>query len=172
MEHDPTKVEAQVQPQASAVDAANGSLSSRMARRQEALSQQQTEKFPLPGWEDMLAVELRTVSTKAKQAVASRNSKIRNENERQLFAAIDVIITATVAFWRVTPDGYEPLDDDWVSLAQRLPHPPDGLTPRRAFLFLLPDHRLDTFFYEYHQWSESVGGDIDQEVVRDFEKTA
>lgn len=169
MEHDPTKDPTKMP---AAANGAGESLSSRMAQRQESLSRQQTEKFPIPGWEDMLAVELRTVSTKAKQAVASRSAKIRNQNERNLYAAIDVIITATVAFWRVTDDGYEPLEDDWVGLAQRLPHPPDDLTPRRAFLFLLPDHRLDTFFYEYHQWSESVGGDIDQEVLRDFKKTA
>jgi hypothetical protein len=149
-----------------------GSLSSRMKKRAEQRDSQQTEKFPLPGWDDMLAVELRSLGYTTIRKVISRNERVRNEAQRELYSIADQLLLATVGLYEIVDDEFVALSDDWVMLAKRLPDCPDSVTPRQAILFLIGEERIAFLAEEYGRWARSVRGDLDEEVSRDFPTTA
>lgn len=151
------------------------SLKSRMAARAEQLQGERTEIFPIPGYDDLVGVELRSLTYTVRNRITRRNERERNEALRDLYNFADQAIAATVGF-------YEPVDKDddewipmpgesWVSMC-RAAHPdfPEDGTPRQAFLRLVPQDRVDNFAMEYFEW---VNGSlpVESEVVRDFETT-
>jgi hypothetical protein len=98
---------------------APSSLSVRMERRHEELSRQQTEKFPLPGWEDLLEVELRPLGMRAATKIVQRNQRTRDEATRSLYVTCDLLLTATVGFHQVAGERSTPITDDMAALRQR-----------------------------------------------------
>jgi hypothetical protein len=159
----------------------NTSLSARMAARQEQLAKETTEKFDVPGWEGVLAVELRRVGYKRTKKIQSRNDRIRDEGDRDLANIADIIGWATVALYEVKGSDpqtgeavYEQLDDTWIDLARRLEDAPDmdgdtGL--RRAILFICGgDKRLHFLAQQFGEWEKSGGADT-REEMRDFSTT-
>ena len=151
----------------------DSSLAERMAARSEQLSKQTTGRFPLPGWEDILEVELRALGYKALRRSLTANERIRDEATREIYAMADQVLTATVAFWEVPANGGEPrqLDDTWQSLAGRLPDCPDGATPRQALLFLVGDKRIHFLIQEWGEWAKNADKQVEDEVQQDFAVT-
>jgi hypothetical protein len=150
---------------------ASPSLSARMERRHEELSRQQTEKFPLPGWEGLLEVELRPLGMRQSAKVVQRNQRTRDEATRQLYVTCDLLIAASVGFHQVSGETSKPINDDWVTLASRLDDCPDNPTPRQALLFLVGEDRILWLYQAWEQWQRSAGEDVDKELAEDFDKT-
>lgn len=147
------------------------SLSSRMANRHEQLAKNTTEVFPIPGWEDMLAVELRVLPYSTIRKVGQRNEKIRDEVLQELYSIADQLVIATEGFYELDGEQRIPLDDDWVSLAKRLPDCPDEATARQAILFLVGEQRIHFLASEWLEWARNTHGDIEKEVSQDFGTT-
>jgi hypothetical protein len=150
---------------------APSSLSVRMERRHEELSRQQTEKFPLPGWEDLLEVELRPLGMRAATKIVQRNQRTRDEATRSLYVTCDLLLTATVGFHQVAGERSTPITDDWVGLAQRLQDCPQNPTPRQGLLFLVGEERVLWLYQAWETWQRSASDDIDKELAEDFDKT-
>lgn len=155
-------------------ESASPSLANRMAKRQQELARQATRRFPVPGWEDVLEVELQPVGTKRSVQIAQRAQRARDDGTRQLYMTADMLLQATVGFWELPENGgrSKRLDgEDWVSLARRLDGCPDNPTPRQALFFLIPDERLLPWYAEWEQWMVSSSRDVDGETMRDFDRT-
>ncbi|CAB4197431.1 hypothetical protein UFOVP1313_12 [uncultured Caudovirales phage] len=148
-----------------------GSLAGRMASRQEELARNSTEVFPLPGWEDMLGVELRVLSYSTIRKIGQRNEKVRDEVQQELNNIVDQLITATEGFVEVDGEKVTPIEESWVSLANKLPHAPDDMTARQAILFLVGDKRIHFLAADWMQWSRASAHDLDKEVGSDFDLT-
>lgn len=149
----------------------NGSLSSRMRQRAEYLESHQTEKFPIPGYEDVLEVELRALGYARVRRVITNNEKIRDPGVREIATIADQLVTATEGFFEVLGEERRQIDDDWLTLARRLPNCPDELTPRRAILHVVGDKRIHFLAQDWGEWAKSVKEDVDEELGRDFATT-
>ena len=147
-----------------------GSLAARMATRSEELEKQTSERFPIPGWEDILEVELRALGYRALRQALTRNERVRDEATRELYTVADQLLMATVGFWEVPQNGGQPrqMDETWESLAKRLPNCPDGATPRQALLFLVGDKRLHFLAQDWGEWAKTVDKQVHDEVQADF----
>ena len=60
-----------------AAPSSNGSLSSRMGQRAEVLQRQSSERFPIPGFDGIVDVELRALGHKVESAINHRNERLR-----------------------------------------------------------------------------------------------
>jgi hypothetical protein len=149
------------------------SLEERMDARAEELQKETTEVFRLPGWESILAVEMRRLGFKTIRGMQRRLEKEeRNKVTRELYLMCDQILRATVALHEVLPDGTtRALRDNWVQLAERRKDAPRDMTPRQALLFLVNDQRIFYLVNEWGSWSKSGQEAEDQEVMEDFEQT-
>lgn len=146
-----------------------GSLAERMKERAAALEANQTHRFPIPGWEELLEVELKSLSYATIRRVIQRLDRVKDVGTHDLYAMADQIATATEGLYEITPDGESrPLDDDWIRLANRLPDAPEGMTTRQAVLFLVGDKRIHFLVQEWGEWAKSVRTEVDEEVARDF----
>lgn len=151
---------------------ASSSLAARMQQRSAELEKQTSEKFPIPGYEGILEVELRALGYKTIRRVQKRNERVRDEGLREIYTMADQLLMATVGFHEVLPDGTnKSISDDWISLAKRLPNCPEAPSPRQALLFVVTDKRIAFLIQEWGEWSKSVRSDLDEEVVQDFVTT-
>ncbi len=162
------RVDAPEPPQPS--QPAGNSLSDRMAARAEYLAQHQTEKFTIPGYEGVLEVELRLLGYKTIRKTIARNEKIRDTGERELISMADQIVRATVGFFEVDGEERRPIEDSWMTLANRMPLAPDEMTPRKAIMFLVGD-RLHFLVEDFADWARTVRPEVDEEVMSDFGPT-
>ena len=97
----------------------SGSLAGRMAERADYLQKHDTAWFGIPGFEDILEVELRALSYKTSVGIRERLNKVHDTATRELYALADTITFATEGFRQVYDEDPTPLpDDDWVSLAR------------------------------------------------------
>lgn len=148
------------------------SLSARMDQRAEVLEQQVSEIFPIPGYENIIEVELRALGYKRIRQIQKRNEKVRDEVVREIYSIADQVIAATIGFYEVNPNGTRSaIEDDWVSLAKRRRGCPDAPTPRQALLFLVTDKRIHFFADDWGTWARSVRADVDEELAEDFATT-
>jgi hypothetical protein len=149
------------------------SLQARMEAHAEELRKDVSEKFPIPGWESMLMVELRRIGFKRIRVLQKRNERIRDPSIRELYSMCDQILAATVGFHEILENGdTKEIPDDWVSLAQNLPDCPDEITPRQAILFLTgDDKRIHFLAAEWGGWSRAGDSDEAEEVRADFVPT-
>jgi hypothetical protein len=153
---------------------AESGLAGRMAERAEYLETRKAEWFGVPGHDDFLEVELKTIGFKTQSKIAHRHERLRQEQLRELNTVSDMILTATLQFREILPGGetYRELPHHtWVTLAQMKPNCPKDVTPRQALLFIVGDDRILPFAHEYQSWMSTVRVDVDEEVVRDFETT-
>ena len=157
-------------------ESSSGSLEARMAARGRELERQQGEWFGIPGYEDMLEVQLKPLGYKTIRAVQHRNERIKDAGSRELANMADQLVTATQGFREILPGGgHRDLPDGWVDLARRAstennPFPPDG-TDRQAVIFVCTDKRIVFLVEEYGRWQRAQQQRIDGEVVSDFEGT-
>jgi hypothetical protein len=150
------------------------SLSSRMAVRQQQLEEQTSEWFPIPGWEDMLEVELKALGYTQIRKAQKGNEKVRDEILQELYNIADQIKKATIGFREVPEDGGERkllVGETWVTIARRAPGCPDGLTERQAVLWLVGEKRIHFLAKDWGEWARTVRPDVDKEVVADFAAT-
>jgi hypothetical protein len=151
---------------------ADGSLRARMQQRAEDLSKITTERFPVPGFEDLLEVELRIVGMRSAAKINKRNERVRDQGTKQLYLLCDLLLTATVQFWQVLPNSpSRPLTEGWVELAQMIDGCPDRPTPRQALIFMLKEHRVPQLAAEWETWMTSAQTDADKELAEDFAPT-
>jgi len=150
-------------------------LDSRMEARGDELARQTSEWFPLPGYDDILEVELKPLGWKTSSSIQHRNERVRDPGTRELYNMADQIIRATMGFRQVWPEDEErepqPITDDWVSLAKRRRMCPENPTSRQALLFLLTDARVPQLFQDWILWTREVRKENDEEVGRDFSPT-
>jgi hypothetical protein len=151
--------------------ATGDSLSARMAQRASMLRKQRTEWFPVPGWADLLEVELRAVPFEVSARIVDRNQRVRDPALQKLYITADTLLVATMGFRQLTANGPVEIEDDWGQLAQRLPDCPDAPTRRQAMLFLVPSDRLLSWSADYQRWADQEGNDVDREVAEDFGPT-
>jgi hypothetical protein len=151
---------------------ADGSLRARMQQRAEDLSKITTERFAVPGYDDLLEVELRIVGMRSAAKINKRNERVRDEGTKQLYLLCDLLLTATVQFWqRLSDDRSRPLTEGWVELAQMVDGCPDRPTPRQALIFLVKEHRVPQLAAEWETWMTSARSDADKELAEDFAPT-
>jgi hypothetical protein len=150
----------------------SNSLGDRMKARASELEKQQAD-FPIPGYDDVLEVELRALGYQTIRRVQRKNEKIRDPTVQELYTLADQLLTATQGFREVFPDDREPqeIDDTWVTLAKRLPNCPEDVTPRQAILKVIGDKRLAFLVQDWSEWARTVRSDVDEEVVADFGAT-
>lgn len=152
---------------------ASPSLASRMARRHEELQRATTQRFPIPGWDDLLEVELRPVGIRPSAQIVKRNERTRDDGTRQLYVMADLLVRATVGFWEMPENGGGPkaLNESWVTLARRLPDCPDSPSERQALLFLVPEERLMFLYQPWERWMGEASREVDEDTMRDFSRT-
>lgn len=153
--------------------AASASLAGRMSRRQEELATRTSEWFPIPGYEDVLEVELKVLGYTTIRKINQRNERIRDDAMRELTSMADQLVKATAGFREVLGgEKRRPIDDNWISLASRLENAPDfDGSPRRALLHLVGEQRLHFLSGEWALWAKTVRPEVDEEVVEDFGTT-
>lgn len=154
-------------------DLVQSSLAQRMQSRSQELERQVTEVFDIPGWEDILSVELRLMGWQVLRGIGQRNRKVKQVALQELYTAIDSIITATSQFYEVQGERRVTLEGDtWISLARRTGKKlPDELTQRQAVLALVGDTRVMVLYNEWQEWMQGERREVDEEVMRDFETT-
>lgn len=154
-------------------EAAPGSLAARMKRRGAELENQRTEIFPLPGWDEILAVELRVLGYEESRKIGRKLTRMRDETLQELYSFIDQIVAATEGFYEIDGDRRTPIDKTWMDLARAAAaHKlPEDLTPRRAVLSLLGDRRVAYLFSDWEEWMKGERQEVDEEVMRDFGTT-
>jgi hypothetical protein len=150
------------------------SLAARMNAKRKRREQQTTEIFPVPGWEEMLAVELKVVGSSTQDRIAEFHESVPNQSERLARTMADHIVHATVGFYEVDDEGerheLEPTFS-WVTAAKG-PHPKlSADTQNRAALRLLVDDNLKYLWAAWQKWMLSRGSQIDEELGRDFQAT-
>jgi hypothetical protein len=151
----------------------SGSLSGRMERRAQAIELQSTERFAIPGWEGILEVELKALGFTTIRKTQERNQRIREVAKRELYSLADQLLKATVGFWEVAEDGsgVTAINDDWTSLARRLPNCPDGVTPRQALLLLIGEKRIHFLVADWSEWARATQSESQEDLQRDFAPT-
>jgi hypothetical protein len=153
-----------------------GSLGSRMQQRAAEIEQATSERFPVPGWESILEVELALVSWERLRRVVTKYERLNRQPAMQeLYTAADQILLATLNFYEVPEQGGPPKlreDHDWVSLARATGKPlPDDLTPRMAVIHLCSDVGTLALLRDWGEWMQTRRGEVDKEVQDYFART-
>ena len=152
------------------------SLRARMQSRTEDAQRKYTKIWPIPGWEDRVAVELRMLSYRETRMIYKRLEKTeKDEITAELYGVADQIVMATEGFHIVTDTGtFEPITGaSWIDVARSMPgaNLPEDLTPRKAILAVVGDRTLALFFAEFEAWLRAGGREVGDEVMRDFGTT-
>lgn len=151
-----------------------GSLASRVERRSQELQSRVSEVFPIPTWEDILAVELRLVGWEALRRIITKHERQRAEAIRELYVAVDQLLLGTVQFFEINPEdnSRQEVEQTWISLARATGKVlPDSLTPRQAVIALVGDTNALILWREWQEWMATRRGEVDGEVAEDFGST-
>jgi hypothetical protein len=153
-----------------------GSLEARMRARREEVESLVSEKFPLPRYETMVAVELRFQGYERQRAMFERNKRQRTVALKELYTACDQILGATQAFYELAGADDEEgkrTEHSWYSLAQGVLGDKfnDESTPRQAMLALIGAEQVPTLWNDWQEWMSGQRMDVDREVERDFRTT-
>jgi hypothetical protein len=150
----------------------SSSLDGRMKARTEELESRTSEFFQVPGFEDIIAVELRLLGFEAQRKIARRNERIRDTTVQELYTACDCILRATEGLYEVDGDTRTPIRDTWIDLARRAGKTlPNDVTDRQALLALVGSFRVVGLWQEWSQWVSGRRPEVEEEVMRDFEVT-
>jgi hypothetical protein len=153
------------------------SLEARMAQRAKQIEEQTSDIFPVPLWEDMLAVELRFVGwTTGLRKIVERHKKVRDPAVNELYIAADQVLLATEGFYMVSegPKGEvrTKANTTWVQLARATGKKlPDNLSARQAMVALMGDTNVLFLWNTWQDWMRSERGTLEEEVVQDFSTT-
>jgi len=152
------------------------SLQERMRKRRDEIEGLVSEKFPLPRYESVCAVELRYLGYEGQRAMFERNKRQRNTAIKELYTACDSILAATVGFYELR-DGDDdegiPKDYSWNSLAELVLGDDlrDDATPRQAMIALLGAESVPILWNDWQEWMGGQRMDLDRELGRDFQAT-
>lgn len=157
------------------VPASGDSLEARMARQRDVLEGARTERFPIPGYESVVEVELRMLGYRRSRKIGEKHERVRDTAVRDLYIAADSLLEATVAFYEVHGDEPDDTPTDgitWVKLARAaVSSLPENATPRQAILALLGDERLPYLADDWAKWMRSERGEVDEEQAAGFTTT-
>src|SRR5215212_4209172 len=78
-----------------------GSLQERLQRRAKELEDTVSTIFPIPNWDDILAVELRLVGWEALRKIVTKHERHAVPAIRELYTAADQLLVGTVRFFEV-----------------------------------------------------------------------
>jgi hypothetical protein len=150
----------------------DGSLRDRMATRSRDLEAQATQRFSVPGYDDMIELELRTLGWDKIRRISDRHVRRRDQGIRDLYVAADVLLAATVRFHAL---GGGPLESGWVELARNAKSSlPENVTPRQSVLSLLRADRTTAVIDLWNEWGEWNGTQrttLGEELGEDFTRT-
>lgn len=157
-------------------DDVSQSLQARMRVRRDEIENLVSEKFPLPRFESMCAVELRVLGYEGQRALFERNKRQRSPALRELYTACDAIQAATVQFYELRDAGDEtgvPKDYSWNELASLVLGEDlrDDATPRQAMIALLGAEGIPTLWNDWQEWMGGQRMDVERELARDFPTT-
>jgi hypothetical protein len=153
------------------------SLKERMRRRQQELANRKTEMFPVPRYEEFIAVELKAIDWERSEKIFEKHQ--RTAKRMMLNSAADEIVAATVAFWEVFEDREAEMIEDahrWSEVCERfleveLPEAPHATLERIALLTLCSDQGVMALNAPYRRWLGGANVGISEEVRRDFNST-
>lgn len=181
MSEDPVAVEEDVEEQEQELEASGypkreeGSLAARMQQRQHELETLHSDVFPVPGWEEFLAVELRLVGWEALRKVVSKHDRQRSPALKELYVAADQMLLATEGFFEVSEGARDRRIEDngnWIALARATGKElPDSLTPRQAMISLMGDTNVLVLYQDWTEWMSTRRTDLEREVAEDFGTT-
>lgn len=153
------------------------SLAARVAERRKAISNAKARIFPVPGFEDIMGVELRPLNPNEGETIAERLDKIPDEREKLRRFASEIIIKATCRFFGISEDGEWEEDEHatWRSLftdmeqAQGRPAPDPSIPERACLVGVLKTQHINLLFNEYTEWANSgrVAGDTQARLDRE-----
>jgi hypothetical protein len=156
------------------VEALAGSFEARMQERRREREERTTELFEPPGFEDLFRVELQALGFKALSDIVMSHKRQRDESLQNLYINADIVLAATVGFYRVMPDeSLDAIEDaSWVRIA-RIPYPElDEMTrPRVALIRLLEGQGVATLANDWNEWNTRGNAQIDRDLRRDFSVT-
>jgi hypothetical protein len=150
------------------------SLAERMREQSELIASQRSTVFPVPGYQSMLAVELRALSVEATGRIGDRHKKVQQESMRTLLSGCDIILAATEKFYEISTNGHKrELDEgiSWQSLAVQVRGVSPELSPRACLLALLTDVNVLLLIQLWDEWMASEKQKIDEVMVEDFAST-
>jgi hypothetical protein len=162
-------------PSASELATRDGSFETRMQERRRQRERRTTELFEPPGFEDLFRVEMQTVSYKKLADIALRHQRQRDEALQALYIAADQVLTATVGFRKVGPDGeLQELDEPltWGDLARAFDPTIDAtVRPRAALIRLLEGAGVVELNGDWYTWNTRGNAQVDRELQEDFPET-
>jgi hypothetical protein len=148
------------------------SLSARMRESRQALEEQTSERFPIPGY-PYLYVELSILPWETTTKIRKRLEKLQRSNPGlfETYFMRESIIAGTVAFWSTDREALVPEGETWVSLAKRVnPRLGDDVSPRVAIGDLIPTG-IELLMNDWQTWQQTERGRVQDEVVEDFATT-
>jgi hypothetical protein len=148
----------------------SSSLDARMQARSRELESRTSEFFPIPGFEDILVVELQMLGFERQRRIARKHERLRDQTLQELYTAADCLIDATVRFAEVVSEGHvRSINDDWIELARRTGKVlPQDVTPRKALIAFVGSFRIVGLWQEWSAWCSGRREAVDREVVSDF----
>lgn len=149
-----------------------GSLAERMQQRSTELERTVSAIFPIPTWEDILAVELRLVGWEALRRVVTKHERHRVDAIKELYTAADQILLGTEAFYEIKDSDRERVETSWQDLARATGrHLPADLSPRQALIALVGDTNVAILWKDWQEWMATRRPEIDEDVAKDFGTT-
>lgn len=139
-------------------EVAAGSLQDRIARRQREIEQapEHTIVIPVPDFEDILAVQYRTLDYREMMIIEARQEKNKDDAERILFVAADKLIKACIRLVEPTgTDEYTETGYKWsLDAARDLfgKDLPNGTSARQALIACFKDE--ETLVMHAGAWAE------------------
>lgn len=150
------------------------SLADRMRYQADLMASQRSMIFPVPGYQSMLAVELRALSLEATGRIAERHKRIQVETQRTLMVGCDIILSATEKFYEIAEVGLQMRELEgynWDRFAQEVKGADPNISSRAKLLTLLGDVNVTLLIRLWDEWMSSEKIEIDKEVVEDFAST-
>ena len=153
----------------------NGSFEDRMQEVRRQREQRTTERFEVPGFEDLFEVEMQVLGVKRMNDIAFKHVRVRDDSMRALYIQADQVMAATVAFHKLQPDGETAPAEDmtWMDAARAYdPNLSATITPRAALIRLLDDGKgLGELHGSWYGWNTRGNDIVDKELGRDFQET-
>jgi hypothetical protein len=148
------------------------SLAARMRASRQALEEQTTEKFPIPGY-PYLYVELAVIPWETQAKIRKKLERLQRSNlglmERYYMA--ECILAATVGFWSTDATAPVPEGATWITLARNVnDRLSSDVTPRAAIGDLIPTG-IELLMNDWITWQQTERGSLGAEVAEDFATT-
>lgn len=153
-----------------------GSLRDRMQRRTQELAERTTELFPVPRYDNFVAVELKYISWGVSQKAIEANSRVPEQQMQN--TAAEEIVKATVAFYEILEEPNEQGEhfdlitdaSTWKELAVKLGgvRLPEVAGDRVALVALCSDQGVIALNGLFRRWLGGADTGLRSQVMRDF----